>query len=188
MASNSIPKPGVVTHTIHEADFARRVDFVMAAVDLYHTYLLNYVRGLAGPHDAEDIVQELWKFVVVHFPEDKINCLPLLRRKAYQLFVDHYRRNVARGNLLEKAKHDIAPAPSQHPYDEADEDRFQKRFWEEFPVDLTDEQKKVLWHHARYGLTFAEIEAHFEISASTASDWVKLARKQLKKYLDEYKQ
>ena len=84
--------------TAAEEKFSRRVELVMASVDLHHTGLLNYLRSLAGHHDAEDILQELWKFVVVHFAEDKIDCLPLLRRKAYQLFVDHYRRSVARGN------------------------------------------------------------------------------------------
>src|ERR1700761_9421738 len=92
-----------------ETDFDRRVELVMASVDLHHTYLLNYLRSMAGHHDAEDILQELWKFVVVHFSEDKIDCLPLLRRKAYQLFIDHYRKNRARGILMERVEQESPP-------------------------------------------------------------------------------
>ena len=183
MATNPVSKSD--SRTLHEQDFARRVDFVMAAVDLYHTHLLNYLRTLTTHHNAEDILQELWKFVVVHFPEDKIDCLPLLRRKAYQLFVDHYRREVARGRVIESAKYEIAPEEAKHVYDEADDERLQARFWQEFPVELTDEQKTVIWHHARYGLTFEEIELELGVKASTAHDWVKLARKQLKKYVED---
>jgi DNA-directed RNA polymerase specialized sigma24 family protein len=173
-----------VSQTVAEQNFARRVDFVMAAVDLYHTYLLNYLRTFTAHHNAEDILQELWKFVVVHFPEDKINCLPLLRRKAYQLFVDDYRRNVARGKVMEQAKHEIGGDEARHVYDEADEERLQAKFWNEFPVELTEEQKTVIWHHARYGLTFSEIEIELGVKASTAHDWVKMARTQLAKYVE----
>src|ERR1700761_7384580 len=135
MATNPVPKSASITR--HEQDFARRLDCVMAAVDLYHTPLLNYLRTLTTHHNAEDILQELWKFVVVHFSEDKIDCFPLLRRKAYQLFVDDYRRNVARSNVMETAKHEIAPDEARHVYDESDEGRLQTKFWQEFPVELT---------------------------------------------------
>ena len=182
MASNPVPDP--VRQTAEES-FSRRVELVMASVDLYHTYLLNYLRSFAGHHDAEDILQELWKFVVVHFQEDKIGCLPLLRRKAYQLFVDNYRRNVARNNVLDKVKEQAAADEPRYVYDEADEGRLQARFWAEFPVELSEAQKEVLWHHARYGLTFQEIEDKLGVRASTACDWVKVGRDQLEKYLEK---
>ena len=165
--------------------FSRRVELVMASVDLHHTCLLNYLRTLTSHHNAEDILQELWKFVVVHFAEDKIDCLPLLRRKAYQLFVDDYRRNVARGKVIEQAVLESAAQPS-HQYDEADESRLYAKFWQEFPVSLTEEQKNVLWHYARYGLTFQEIENKLGVRASTACDWVKLGREQLEQYLNDH--
>jgi len=171
--------------TAAEEKFSRRVELVMASVDLHHTGLLNYLRSLAGHHDAEDILQELWKFVVVHFAEDKIDCLPLLRRKAYQLFVDHYRRSVARGNLLEQASQVPPPETQEYVYDDTDEPRLQAKFWQEFPVDLTDEQKNVLWHYGRYGMTFQEIENKLGVKASTACDWVKLGREKLEPFLND---
>jgi DNA-directed RNA polymerase specialized sigma24 family protein len=169
-----------------EAKFSRRVELVMASVDLHHTCLLNYLRSFANHHDAEDILQELWKFVVVHFAEDQIDCLPLLRRKAYQLFIDHYRRCVARGKLMEKAAQEPLREKQEFVYDEADEPRLQAKFWEEFPVDLTVEQKNVLWHYARYGLTFQEIESRLGVKASTACDWVKLGREKLAPFLNDH--
>jgi DNA-directed RNA polymerase specialized sigma24 family protein len=181
MASNQVSEP--VRQSTAEEKFSRRMELVVESIDLHHTCLLNYLRSMAGHHNAEDILQELWKFVVVHFPEDKIDCLPLLRRKAYQLFVDDYRKNVSRGNVMEKARHEIADDEPKYVYDEADEGRLQEKFWREFPVELTHEQKMVIWHHARYGLTFSEIETELGVKASTAHDWVKLARKQLEKYV-----
>ena len=182
MALNTISGPAAKAAA--EEKFSRRVELVMASVDLHHTSLLNYLRSLAGHHDAEDILQELWKFVVVHFAEDKIDCLPLLRRKAYQLFVDNYRRNVARGKVLEQAELEQAAEPSRQ-YDEADEGRLYAKFWQEFPVDMTDEQKNVLWHYGRYGMTFQEIENKLGVKASTACDWVKLGREKLQPFLND---
>jgi DNA-directed RNA polymerase specialized sigma24 family protein len=166
-------------------NFSRRVELVMASVDLHHTYLLHYLRSFANHHDAEDILQELWKFVVVHFAEDKIDCLPLLRRKAYQLFIDHYRRCVARGKVMEKAAQEPMREKQEFVYNEADEPRLQAKFWQEFPVDLTTDQKNVLWHYARYGLTFQEIESKLGVKASTACDWVKLGREKLAPFLND---
>ena len=183
MAHNTASVPAAKNAA--EEKFSRRVELVMASVDLHHTCLLNYLRSLAGHHDAEDILQELWKFVVVHFAEDKIDCLPLLRRKAYQLFVDHYRRSVARGNLLEQASQVPPPEMQDFVYDEADEPRLQAKFWQEFPVDLTDEQKNVLWHYGRYGMTFQEIENKLGVKASTACDWVKLGHEKLEPFLND---
>jgi DNA-directed RNA polymerase specialized sigma24 family protein len=168
-----------------DVNFDRRVELVMASVDLHHTYLLNYLRLMAGYHDAEDILQELWKFVVVHFAEDKIDCLPLLRRKAYQLFVDHYRKCCARGILMEKAAQEVLPENREHIFDEQEEARLQEKFWQEFPVDLSDQQKSVLWHYGRYGLTFQEIEDTLGVKASTACDWVKIGRQQLEPFLND---
>jgi RNA polymerase sigma factor (sigma-70 family) len=183
MASNPVSEPA--SRTAAEEKFSRRMELVMESIDLHHTCLLNYLRSLAGHHNAEDILQELWKFVLLQFPENKIGCLPLLRRKAYQLFVDDYRKNVARSKTLEKAKVEIGDDEAKYVYDEANEDRLRTRFWQEFPVQLTEQQKDVLWHHARYGMTFQEIESKLGVKASTACDWVKLGREQLKQYLNQ---
>ena len=122
---------------------------------------------------------------MVHFAEDKIDCLPLLRRKAYQLFVDHYRRSVARGKCDGTGEPVAAAGDADYVYDDADEPRLQAKFWQEFPCDLTDEQKNVLWHYSRYGMTFQEIENKLGVKASTACDWVKLGREKLEPFLND---
>jgi len=157
----------------------------MGSVDMYHAYLLGYLRSMTSHHDAEDVLQELWKFVVLYFPEDKIQCLPLLRRKAYQLFIDQYRRTRAHNTAVDKAKDQPVPTRHEHFENEAEEARLQAKFWAEFPVKLTDQQKAVLWHFGRYGLTYEEIEEKLGVKASTACDWVKAGRRLLRQYLDE---
>ena len=166
-----------------EAAFDRRMDLVMESVDRHHTYLLGYLTRLAGPPHAEDLLQELWKYVVVHFPEDKITSLSLLRRKAYQVFVDHYRRRRTHARLVDRIADE--QKESSHLYPEGDEAEFKARFFDEYPVDLSDRQKTVLWHYGRYGMTYQEIEQELGVPASTAHDWVKQGRAQLQAMLNE---
>ena len=174
----TIPSPPDVA----EAAFERRLEAVSAAVDKYHAYLLNYLYRLTSQwQDAENLTQELWRVVLLNFEEDKIGTLPLLRRKAYQLFVDHYRKQVRRGETVT----DCLPEIPVHgaklaAFSDEGEIALQKTFWAEYPdIDLTEEQKEVLWLHARYGFTYKEIEERSEVPASTVGDWIILARKKL---------
>lgn len=165
-----------------DAVFDRRMERVMRSVDLHQTLLLDYLGRLTRHRqDAEDLAQELWRYVLKHFPEDKIECLPLLRRKAYQLFVDFYRANKRRGEILNSETHELAaPAVQENQFSAAEEGALQERFWQQFPgIELTAQQKDVLWLHARYGFTYKEIESRLGIAASTIGDWVILGRQRL---------
>lgn len=168
--------------TASDAAFERRLAAVTASVDDFHTYLVEYVHGMTRQHqDAENIVQDLWRHVLLHFDEAHLHCLPLLRRKAYQLFVDHYRKQKRRGEvILDEAPElpartvDFAAATAE------EEQALKTRFWREYPtVDLTDQQKDVLWMSARYGFTYKEIEERVGVPASTVGDWIALGRKKL---------
>lgn len=168
------------------ASFEDRVELVTEAVDLYQTYLLHYVNRMTNQwQDAENIVQELWKFVIIYFKDDQIKQLPLLRRKAYQLFIDHYRASkrkpmVVTDELPEKP----SPKSAQEAYTDAEELRLKKVFFEQYPgIDLSDQQKNALWLHARYGFTHKEIADKTGIASSTVGDWIKLARKRIAEYL-----
>ena len=159
--------------------FDRRKELVMGSVDLYHGYLIKYLKSFA-PHDCvEDVVQELWKYVLLKFPLEKIQDVGLLRKKAYQLFIDQYRKS----KVLSEAKTMIMLEPTRENgeavFSASSEAKLQERFWLEYDVGLTDLQKEVVWHHARYGMTFEEIEQALGIKASTACDWMKLARKKI---------
>lgn len=80
------------TQQIPKASFEERVELVTESVDLYHRHLLRYVYSMTNQwQDAENIVQELWKFVMVYFKDEHIKHLPRLRLKAKHLFIDHYR-------------------------------------------------------------------------------------------------
>lgn len=165
-----------------DAAFERRLAAVSEAVDDHHTYLLDYLYRMTHQwQDAENLLQDLWKHVLLNFEEDKINCMPLLRRKAYQLFVDHYRRQVRRGEILSDNLPDVPVQPASYAdATDAGEALLKARFWSEYPtLDLTEHQKDVLWLNARYGYTYKEIEEKTGIAASTVGDWIALARKKL---------
>lgn len=158
----------------------------MEAVDLYHCSLQDYLYRLTRQwQDAEDILQELWKYVVVHFPEDKITSLSLLRRKAYQLFVDRYRAAKRRPELLTDNVPETLHAEGETCFTEATEQGMKEKFWQEFPgIDLSDAQKDVLWLHARYGYTYQEIQDRCGLASSTVGDWIAQGRRRLADYLN----
>jgi DNA-directed RNA polymerase specialized sigma24 family protein len=165
-----------------EAVFERRVAAVSQSVDDFHTYLLKYLFSLTRQwQDAENLLQDLWRYVLLHFDEDKIHALPLLRRKAYHLFLDHYRRQVRRGEVLSDEVPDVpVQQPDFAPFTEDGEAALRERFWSEYPdIALTEKQKEALWLHARYGFTFKEIEERIGVAASTVGDWIVLGRKKL---------
>lgn len=170
-----------------EALFERRMALVMEAVDLHHGHLVDYLWRLTRQkQDAEDLTQNLWRYVLLHFPEAKILCLSLLRKKAYQLFVDHYRAAVRRREVLTDEVPEVPlTVRREGAYSETAEKELQAKFWSEFEgIELSAAQKEVLWLHARYGLTYQEIEARLGIASSTIGDWVNLGRQRLAAYLD----
>lgn len=165
-----------------EAVYERRAVALTQAVDDYHTYLLEYLHGLTRQRqDAENLLQDLWRHVLLNFDEAHITSLPLLRRKAYQLFVDHYRRNVRRGEILSDDMPEVSVQPDSFTAFTEDEEAILRiRFWSEYPnIELTEQQKDVLWMSARYGFTYKEIEAKTGIASSTVGDWIAIARTKL---------
>jgi RNA polymerase sigma factor (sigma-70 family) len=175
------PKPTALPDKA-EAAFERRMAAVTEAVGKYHAYLLDYLyRMTRQRQDAENLLQDLWRHVLLNFDEDKIGALPLLRRKAYQLFIDHYRRQVRRGETLSEEPPEVAVQGTNFSaFTEAEEIALRKKFWSEYPtVELTSEQKEALWLHARYGFTYKEIEQRLGFPSSTIGDWIALGRKKL---------
>lgn len=171
-----------------EADFERRMERVMTAVDLHHAHLLDYLFQLTRHRqDSEDLAQELWRYVLHNFPEEKITALSLLRRKAYQLFVDHYRAAKRRPEVPLEEVHDMPVYVSREAvFSDAEEARLKERFWSEFPgIELTGLQKEVLFMRGRYNLTYAEIARETGVGSSTIGDWVALGRQRLMEYLNQ---
>lgn len=165
-----------------EALFQRRLAAVTRSFEDYHAYLLAYLHGLTRQYqDAENLVQDLWKHVLLNFEEDQIHSLPLLRRKGYQLFIDHYRRQKRRGEIVTDEIPEVL-MPSRPFVDQSEEGEatLRARFWSEYPgIDLTEPQKEAIWLHARYGYSFKEVSERLKAPASTIGDWITLARKKL---------
>jgi DNA-directed RNA polymerase specialized sigma24 family protein len=170
-----------------ELVFDRRLELVDEAIDLYHTYLQSYLYGLTAQwQDAENLMQDLWQHVLLHFDENKIKVLPILRRKAWQIFVDFYRARQRRGETLTDELPDMPISyQNQEAFTDAEEKALQSSFWERFPgVEISEEQKEILWLNGRYGFTYAEIEAKIGVPSSTICDWIATARKTLTNYLN----
>ena len=160
-----------------EDDFNRRLSLVETAFDKYGAYLRSYLSGLAGHYDGEELFDDLFLFALNRFPEDKINNLSALRRKAYQLFVDRWRKQRRNPVTAVEELPEIAiPAMTPEPFTEEEDAAFMKQFFSEFNVDLTEGQKTALWLHARHGYTFVECGKLMNIAPSTIGDWIKNAK------------
>jgi len=167
-----------------DAAFDRRKQLVLRAVELHYTYLLAFVRRFVSHHDAEDVLQELLKYCLLHMREDRIDSLPTLRRKAYFLVLDHHRKRQRLGltqsvEETEPQNEPVAPEHREQAFSPESEELLQQKFWSEYPVELTDRQRRVLWLHGRHGLTVQEISEREGIPSSTAHDWIKIGRERL---------
>lgn len=167
--------------------FDRRVALVMEAYDKFHNYLQSDLYRLTQQwQDAENLLQDLWKHVLHHFPEEHVGKIGILRRKAYQLFVDQYRSRKRRKETIT----DEVPEPqteqkSSEAFSEAEEAALKERFWSEYPdLPLSDPQKEALWLHARFGYTYQEIAEILDTPKSTIGDWISLARNLLQEELN----
>lgn len=155
----------------------QRMLLVEQAIDLHGGYLFHLLcQWTNNRHDAEDLLNDLWAFVLRAFPEKKIGQFGLLRRKAYQIFIDHQRRKKNSPVTVMETLPDAPVLPSTEPYDNRDEEQFKERFFAEYNVGLDTEKREAVWLYARYGLTHAEIAEKFNKSPNTIGDWIRHAR------------
>lgn len=155
----------------------KRLALVEEAIDLHGGYLFHLLcEWTKNYHDAEDLLNELWALVLRAFPEGKITQFGLLRRKAYQLFIDYQRRKQRNPVTTVETLPEISNTLTTEPYDEQDEIKFRNRFFAEYQVELEPEKQKAVWLYARYGYTYAEIAEQLNKPASTIGDWVREAR------------
>lgn len=169
------------------AEFDRRLSLVNEALDRYGTYLLNYARELCRNNcvDADVLFDDLWILALERFPKDKLTHVGHLRLKLYQLFVDAWRkqqRNPVTGvEELPEERQTVSPEILST----QDEVKLKQSFFEEHPVNLSEQQQTVLFLWARYGFTHAEISEKTGIPRSTVADWVKLGRDAVINYVQQ---
>jgi len=172
-----------------EEDFNRRLRIVEKAIKQHGTYILHYLHSLTKQwQDAEDLNSELWIAVLHHFEEADIMHVGLLRRKAFQTFVDFWRKK--RRSLIstvERLPEVAAPDIAAEPFTEAEEEKFKIQFFTEYPVDLNQEQKDALYLHARYGYTHTEIAERLGRPTSTIGGWLQNARQIFTDHLNNTK-
>ena len=164
-----------------------RLTMLEQAIDKYHLYLVGYLSRLTRNHaDAEDLASELWVYALRNMPVEQFEKLPILRRKAHYLFIDFYRRRMRQGERIELREALNVPSVrhlGKEAYTSAEEQAMQKRFWIEFPVQIPESHREVLWLSARYGFTIKEIAARMGIPQSTVGDWLLRAKQVLADYL-----
>lgn len=168
----------------HDAESALR-----SAMDRFGSYLLWYLQDCCGDrHEAENIFQQLWLHVYQKFPVEKYEHLPLLRRKAYQLYVDHVRSRSVRG-FVSYTETLPEPEPASfyaEPATDAEEAQFKERFWETFSeLDLPEIQREAFWLHCRHGYAIAEVAQKLNAATSTVHDWVKTVKARCGEYLNQ---
>lgn len=166
--------------------FDERIEMVERAIDSHGTFLLDYLTCLTrNRHDAESIHSDLWVYVLHRFRFEKIGHLGALRRKAYQLFVDHYRKQRRNPVLAVEAPPDMPASHGQHePFTEAEQTAFKARFFAEYNVDLPAWHRDALWLHAWHGHSYQEIAEIMGRPSSTIGDWIAQARTAFADYLN----
>lgn len=171
-------------------NFDARLKLVEQAIDEHGSYLLSYLKGLTKQkEDAEELFDDLWIWVLNKLPEDRIFHVGVLRRKAYQLFVDRWRKQKRNPVIVVEDLPDASsPDSSGEALTDAEEQRFRARFFAEYDVDLTKQQKDVLWLSARMGYTHREISDIVGVPASTVGDCLLKCRQVFADYLNESNQ
>jgi len=169
-----------------EQVFERRLELVEQSIDRYGKYLFNYLYQLCGHwQDAEDLLHNLWTLVLHKFPEEHLDQIGILRRKARQLFIDYSRRKSNNPvSSMEELPEKETAATSHEPYSEEDETIFMENFFTEYEIDLSPEKRRAVWLYARYGYTYAAIATELNKSPNTIGDWIREARQQFSKALE----
>ena len=180
----AIPKPQAMSQA--EPTFDEKMELVEQAIDAHGSYLLHYLQSLTkNRHDAENLQSELWIYVLHRFRPENIPRLGMLRRKAYQLFVDHY-RNWRRDPVafVEDPPEKDLPSVGSEPYTQEEQDAFRRRFFDDYPVGLPPEHEEALWLHAWCGHSFQEVAGIMGKPSSTIGDWISGARRAFSDYLN----
>lgn len=171
-----------------DGEFDRRLALVEQAIDRYGGYLQGYLFDLTKQwQDAEDLLSQLFVHVLHRFPEERIMQVGVLRRKAYQLFVDYWRKKQRSVPTVDEESGHEQPAANvaPEPQTEEEEAAFKARFFSDYDVGLSEAQKEALWLHARYGYTHVEISKQLGVPSSTIGDWIKHARKRIAERIND---
>lgn len=177
----------VQTSSDTEAAFERRSQLVREAFDEFHLPLLYFVMGMTRhKQDAENILQELWRWVMQHLPDEKLKYKGLLYTKARNLTKDYFRDNKRKPEVgAEELAEWHMPKQAREAYTSNEEQNMKDSFFEPFDGVLTDRQENAFWAHARHGMTYKEISDSMDISVSTAGSYVAIARQKLAEQINQ---
>lgn len=158
------------------------------AIDRFGGFILWYFEDLCRDrHEAENLSQQLWLAVFDKFAVHQYTHLPLLKRKAYQIFIDYIRKRNVRSFV--GFSDELPESPVQYGAGESldpdAEARVQARFWEHFPDMQADErQKEAFWLKHRYGFTIKEVSEKLGVPHSTIHDWINAVKQEAQEILN----
>lgn len=159
-----------------------------SAMERLGGYILWYLEDCCGDHqEAENLFQQLWVSVFESLPPEKYDHLPLVRRRAYQLYVDHVRRRSVR-SFVTYAEELPEPDPTglyTEPASDLEESALRERFWEMFPgVEIDPVDQEAFWLFHREGYSVEEIAQKLNMAGSTVHDRIKRVRARCREYME----
>ncbi|MBK1857758.1 RNA polymerase sigma factor [Cerasicoccus arenae] len=163
---------------------ANRERSICEAIDKFGHALNAYLFSKTQDwHEAENISQELWISVHEKFTIEQMGSYGLLRCRANQLFIDHYRKRKVRSFV--ETRDEVPEAVTKFD-DYIDDEWSQELFWETFEdLDFTEDEKAIFWLWARHNYTYAEIGNRQHMPTSTVADKVAKVRRLCKEYLQK---
>lgn len=157
------------------------------AIDTFGTSLLNYARSLCANNsvDAEALFDDVFIYALKKFPESKLTAFGYYRFKLFQIYIDRYRSERRRPDKPFEELPELPQAMTNEPESEVDEAAFAESFFSEYPVDLTDTQKRMLILWGRFGFTHDQIGKKLGIPRSTVADQIKIGRAAIVDYVNQ---
>ncbi len=167
--------------------FNRRLKLVEQSIDRYGNYLQGYLYFLTKQwQDAETLFDDLFIYALNKLPEEKLTHIGILRRRAFHMYVDSYRRKKRNPvTTVEELPDSPCLAHPEEPFSPEADKKFKESFFSDYPVDLKPLQKEALWLYARHGYTYQEIARILGKSPSTIGDWITLSRKKFAEHLNQ---
>jgi DNA-directed RNA polymerase specialized sigma24 family protein len=177
------PKPGVFV-----LDTKRQKAF-LDAVTLRDEFVRGYFFSRTRNEDlSKDLAQQTWIAVYRSFRDEDFTNLGLLKRKAFQVLVGHWRASQTRSFVKYTDNiEDLAPVYIAREEEGTEaEDAFEVRFWANFlPVVFDPLDRKLFMLKERYGYTGEEIAAKVELPVSTIHHRIEALKRAAKERLEK---
>jgi len=151
--------------------------------------LRRFMRRLTCNDDVyQDLVEKTWLVVYQRFKTEQFFKEGLLKRKAWQVFMDHCRATNTRAFVEFTDDPDKYSPVYQWKNKEGteSEEAFEARFWERFlPLEFDPTDRQMFMLRERFGYTNEEVAAKVGLPVSTVFDRIEKLRRAAKEQLEK---